>query len=378
MDSVTEVSSSGVFSRLGQSLIGALIGLLLVPASVVLLYWNEGRAVIASTGLAQGQKQLVQAAADRVDPQHDGKLVHLSGALSATQPAQDQVFGMADAGQVVLRRKVEMYQWKESKRSHSSTAVGGTTTTTTTYDYNKVWSDEPIDSGQFHSSGGHGNPPMPLRSETSISQSAKLDAYTVDQNLLQHFKVFQPLAAQSAPAGYRAQDGVLYRGNDPAAPQVGDLRVSFSGVAPQTASVVAEQSSGALTPFSTANGYTIAMIVPGTVDAAMMFAQTRAEESQLTWILRGVGFVLMMVGFMLGLRPFSVLGSILPFVGGLIEAGAFFFALAVSAPLTLLVIAIAWVAHRPLLGGALIAAAALVFYLGHRNRPRKQGAAAAA
>jgi transmembrane protein TMEM43 len=58
-----------------------------------------------------------------------------------------------------------------------------------------------------------------------------------------------------------------------------------------------------------------------------------------------------------------VLGSVLPFLGGLIEAGAFIFALALSVPLTLVTIALAWFAHRPILGCGLIAAAVAVYFL---------------
>jgi hypothetical protein len=371
MDTVTEVSSSGIFSRIGQSLVGALIGLLLLVGSVLLLYWNEGRAVIASSGLAQGQKELVEVAGASIDPRNNNRLVHLSGLLSAAQPAQDEVFGVIDGKQLLLRRKVEMYQWRETKSSHSSTAIGGTKTTETTYDYSRVWSEQPIDSSLFRSSASHHNPEMPLRSATAVSQSAMLQAFDVDPALLERCKQLSPVSdTATPPAGYRQDNGTLYRGN-PASPQVGDVRVSFSGLQQQTISVVAQQSSGTLAPFHASNGYVIAMIEPGVVDAKTLFAQTRSEENSLTWILRGVGFVLMLVGFMLALRPLSVLGSVLPFLGGLIEAGAFFFALAMALPLTLVTIAFAWLAHRPLLGGALLAAAGIAFFLSWRHRPRR-------
>ena len=41
----TETSSQGFGSRLGSSLTGLLIGPLLVIGAIVLLWWNEGRAV---------------------------------------------------------------------------------------------------------------------------------------------------------------------------------------------------------------------------------------------------------------------------------------------------------------------------------------------
>ncbi len=46
-DSVTEVTTTGWLQRIGQSIVGALIGILLVIGSIILLWWNEGRAVEA-------------------------------------------------------------------------------------------------------------------------------------------------------------------------------------------------------------------------------------------------------------------------------------------------------------------------------------------
>src|SRR5712672_310876 len=81
-DSVTEVTTTGWGQRIGQSIVGALIGLLLVIGSVVLLWWNEGRAVDAIRALDRGARQLVEANATAVDPANNNKLVHLSGAMT--------------------------------------------------------------------------------------------------------------------------------------------------------------------------------------------------------------------------------------------------------------------------------------------------------
>ena len=43
-DSVTEVTTTGWLQRIVQSFVGAIIGILLVIGSIVLLWWNEGRA----------------------------------------------------------------------------------------------------------------------------------------------------------------------------------------------------------------------------------------------------------------------------------------------------------------------------------------------
>jgi hypothetical protein len=48
--------------------------------------------------------------------------------------------------------------------------------------------------------------------------------------------------------------------------------------------------------------------------------------------------------------------AVIPFLGWLVESSAFLVALTLAVPVTLLTIAIAWMAFRSLLGGLLIAA----------------------
>jgi hypothetical protein len=54
-DSVTEVTTTGWLQRIVQSFVGAVIGVLLVIGSIVLLWWNEGRAVAAIRALDRGR-----------------------------------------------------------------------------------------------------------------------------------------------------------------------------------------------------------------------------------------------------------------------------------------------------------------------------------
>ena len=116
-DQYTEVTTQGWLQRLGGSFIAALIGLLLVPLSIVVLYWNEGRAVDASRALSRGAAAIVEVNATAVDPQANGKLVHLTGTMQPTTPARDPVFGVTGDGLLRLSRSVEMYQWKETSSS---------------------------------------------------------------------------------------------------------------------------------------------------------------------------------------------------------------------------------------------------------------------
>ena len=372
-DSVTDVTTTGWPQRIVRSFVGAVIGVLLVIGSIILLWWNEGRAVDAIRALDQGAKQVVEANATAVDPTNNGKLLHLSGAMTTRAPARDTAFGVGGDDLLRLKRTVEMFQWTEQKSTHTQRNLGGSETTETTYSYRKEWADHPVDSSHFHEAGGHGNPSMPVRSATIDSQDVRLGAYKVDRPVLDAvsaFASFDPGQATSLPAGYSKTGDTLYRGSDPAAPAIGDVRVHYKAVSAQTMSVVASQTGGVLAPFHDANGYKIALADAGVVPATVMFKEKAHEESIVTWILRAVGFVLMLLGFWLMGSPLGVVLGVIPLLETMAEAGAFLIALIVSVPLTLIVIAAAWMAHRPLIGVGLIAGAIAVGYLLRRLHRR--------
>jgi hypothetical protein len=376
-DQFTEVTTQGWLQRLGGSFVAALIGLILVPASVAVLYWNEGRAVDAIRALNRGAAAIVEVDAASVDPQANGKLVHVSGTMQPTTSARDPIFGVTGDGLLRLSRTAEMYQWKEATSSQSQQSIGGSKTTETTYTYQHVWSDQPIVSTQFKVRDGHQNPPMQVRSANFNADEVKLGAYRVDPSLLNKVSTFAPLQAQSAPpAGYQAAGDGFYHGQNPSQPAIGDVRVSFAGIPAQTISVAAAQSNGVLTGYRDANGYTIALAEPGVVTAAGLFHDEQKSEGQLTWILRGAGFVAMLIGFVCVTRPLTMIFAVVPFLESLVGAGAFLVALTLAVPITLATIAVAWIVHRPLIGGLLLVGAVAAVYLLRQLHPRRPAQAA--
>ena len=80
----TEITRVGYGRRLINSIVGAGFGLLLFAGSILLLFWNEGRAVKTARGLEEGAASVISVAAGPVDPAHEGKLVHFSGDASAS------------------------------------------------------------------------------------------------------------------------------------------------------------------------------------------------------------------------------------------------------------------------------------------------------
>jgi hypothetical protein len=108
-----------------------------------------------------------------------------------------------------------------------------------------------------------------------------------------------------------------------------------------------------------------------------MFQHAATENAILTWVLRGAGFLAMLIGIILIFRPLVTIADVLPFLGGLLGAGVGVLAFSISVPLTLITIGLAWVAYRPMVGIALLAAGIAVFGL-FKSIGRKPSKTAAA
>ena len=147
-DTFTERTSQSWFSKIFGSFVALLFGIVLVPVAIILLFWNEGRAVATAKSLAEGASSVISAPADAVNADNNLKLVHVSGNATTDEVLTDPTFGVS-ATAIRLGRKVEMYQWNEVKNSSTQKDLGGSNETTTTYSYDQKWSDDPIDSTKF-------------------------------------------------------------------------------------------------------------------------------------------------------------------------------------------------------------------------------------
>jgi hypothetical protein len=139
-----------------------------------------------------------------------------------------------------------------------------------------------------------------------------------------------------------------------AEPQVGDVRITFRVVRPATISVIAQQTGDSFRPYQTEAGDKLDMLEMGNRSADDMFQAAVAANTRMTWILRAVGFVMMMLGVGMVFGPLAVVADFIPFLGDLLRAGVFVVALAIALPLSLATIAVAWLAYRPVLGISLI------------------------
>ncbi len=375
-DSYTEVTTDSWFSRLGNAIKGIVIGLIILVIGFPLLFWNEGRAVETYKALKEGAGLVITVPADKVDPKNEGKLVHLTGLATTEETLTDSDFGIF-ANAIKLKRQAKMYQWKENKKSETEKNVGGSTTTRTTYTYEKVWSDSLIKSGDFKKPG-HGNPgEMAYPSKQFTANKVTLGAFQLSGGLIGQIGGGETLAMEgSKPVPERLQGkarwngNTLYIGRNPNSPEIGDTRVEFQVVKPQTVSVIAKQSQSNLESYRTSGGKGIERLEAGTHSAEAMFTHAKQENTIITWILRVVGFLCFFIGIAMILKPLSVVLDVLPFLGNVAEAGIGLVAFVVALGLTLVTVAIAWFVYRPLLAVVLIVAAVGLF-IGYKKMRAK-------
>ena len=156
-------------------------------------------------------------------------------------------------------------------------------------------------------------------------------------------------------------NGFYYGGNSNA-PAVGDTRITFAAVEPDTISIIAQVKKGTtssnsnsnyLDTYTTSRDGSLLLVKRGTFTSEELFIQADAENTTLAWILRIFGFLIMFVSVLLVLQPLATTAvDIIPFIGDCMQGGlesCIFPTIAaiISIPVSLFVISMAWVAYRP-------------------------------
>lgn len=375
----TERTETGWFSRLGGALKGILLGLLFFAAGTVLLFWNEGRTVKTGDSIAEARAVTVPVTdVSRLNPELDGKVIHASGRAETADVLVDPFFGV-NATAIRLSRKVEYYQWVETARTETRKKAGGSEEKVTTYTYAKEWVGSPVDSSVFRDENyktvnfAYGN----FEDTEDFAPTVTFGAYVLPQFMKVAITGAVPLETELSDerrlaleksvslnsSHIRAQNNIIYLGANPFAPEVGDVRVTFTQVPPAEVSIVAKVTGNTFEPFIASNGYSFSRLNMGRVSAENMFAGAEEGNAVLAWVLRVVGALVVIAGLGMVLRPLSVLADVVPFFGNLVGMGTGLIAGLVGAAWSCLIIAVAWVRFRPLLAVSLAGAAVVLVVL---------------
>ncbi len=389
-DTFTTTTRTSYGSRLGSSIKGIGMGLIVFLIGFPVLFWNEGRAIKRTRALNEGEKKVLPIESNVVDPANEGSLVHFTGRAVTEAVLADPVFGICVTGDLQLVRTAEMYQWTEEVREEKEKNVGGSETTKTTYNYTKQWRSYLEDSTEFKHPKGHQNPvDFAFPEESWLAGEVSVGAFAIPPERVGSIGTPQPIAitGDTPPAALPTNATRLAHGwyipakvggGSPQAPQVGDERVTFTHVPQMDVSFVAKQVGSTISAYLTKNG-PVFLQQDGVRSADEMFQSAHNSNKLATWLLRLVGFILLYGGLSAVLRPIRVLSDVLPFLGRIVGIGLGLVSFVIALACWLVTVAVAWLTYRPLIAiPLLVPAGALVFFLVKRAREAKAVPAAPA
>lgn len=376
VDQVFRTTQQGFFSRVGNSILGVVVGLVLVPASVCLICWNEYRTVHRSKGLMEAEKVVVEVPDPfEISKSLDQCLVHFTGKATTEETLADDEFSLSRQA-LRIERQVEMYQWVEHEESKTRDKLGGGRETITTYTYELAWKPDRVESQRFEKKDGHTNPQPRYSSRSLVAQRATIGAFVFRPQLISTIQAWQGIQleketllnsiSESTRKHFAIQgDRLAYSedGSLSSEPKMGDLRIQFRVVEPLVVSLLSKQNGERLDPYRTSNGETIEDVQVGEISAHGMFDSLRLENSIMGWIWRGVGWLLSCIGFALATGPLKAVAKIIPFMGSIVGAATLALAFLLGTIVSLVTVAMAWIAVRPIVGVSLLVIAALGLYL---------------
>ena len=154
---------------------------------------------------------------------------------------------------------------------------------------------------------------------------------------------------------------VLYFGRVPGSPEVGDVRVTFEIVVPAKVTVMAVVDGDSFKPYKAKNGKRFQTLVMGKKSGDEIIDAEKEANNMILWALRILGVMLVIAGLK-GIFGFlETILKVVPFIANIFGWGVGVVCTVIGVVWSLIVIALAWLFYRPLLGiGLLVLAGFLV------------------
>ncbi|MBR4919939.1 MAG: TMEM43 family protein [Prevotella sp.] len=156
---------------------------------------------------------------------------------------------------------------------------------------------------------------------------------------------------------------VLYFGRVPGSPQVGDVRVTFEKIVPAKVTVMAVVDGDSFKAFKAKNGKRFQTLVMGKKTGDEIIEDAEDANSTLTWILRIVGIMLVISALKMIFGFLTMILKVVPFLASIMGFGVGIVCTVIGVVWSLIVIAIAWIFYRPVLGIILLILAAFLIWV---------------
>lgn len=315
---------------------------------------------------------------------YEDRLIHIVGQLSIGEPLTEPDYGI-QVSAVKLKRRVQMYQWVEETMEYNyGESVASVQSDEKTYYYTMEWRDKLIDSRNFYIKSGHTNPTsFPIQSRMQIAEQVhigeiELSIYEIPfhskSNILFQFffsgdtvkdrmNNFLDITSDSRPedTDVKLHSGLYYHCNDIWNPEIGDIRIqfSFAGFENEFYTIVGKYEKGKVVPYETSFKTQVLLVYSGELTLIEAFRAEHHSQKVTTWGFRFFGWLLLFFAA-------TCTATLLNFVfskSQLLSSFApdpnnpVFTNLLLSFSFSLFITSIAWIIHRPYLGGSLLFAA---------------------
>lgn len=388
-----ETTRTSYGKRVGNSFKGIGGGIVLFIGATILLWWNEGRAVKTTKMLNEAQKVCIEMPnPDKIDPAMEGELVCATAFATTQDSLIDKQFNFG-ATAIALKRNVQYYQWVEHSETETKDKIGGAQETTTTYTYSKEWVSYPVNSSEFKDPDyKNANSVLTtIQPEEQWAENVSFGAYKLNESLIHQItsgeavelnideEILKALEGSLARTGkrdslsYVHQEGsTLYIGRNSSSPEVGDVQVYWLKTVPAKATIISVVDGDTFKAFKAKNGKTFQTLVMGKKSADEIFESEHQGNKILTWILRILGIMLVVGGLKKVFNFLETLLKVLPFLANILGWGVGVVCTVVGVVWSLIVIALAWLFYRPVLGIALlVVAAGLIWFFASRGKGKK-------
>lgn len=390
-------------SSIASVIFGPLFGCIFFIFSIIMLWKNERGYVITSRRLTDQMKICETLDPYTLSSENQGKLTYCTASTSCDENLQDKEFKeVTTFNAVKLIRKVEMHQWKEKRERNDNRD---------SYSYGMVWSEDFINSDEFHQQTGHQNVSTNffIKSEDILAKDVHFGQYFLsdelkkltknqtaivisEKNLTEINPKLNSLAKETSKITF-LQDNFINISKDKFQNNSGDLRISFFEVKCGLTTVVAQLENNSFVNHiiegaeneavdievcdnsrgwcyncwnwmcNLAGSITkpiseILWIFEKTLTKDEVFEEVmRDHQNKRNW-LRFLGWFLCCLGIGIFFSPISELLSLIPLIGSLLSTlfswVVLIFALILGTGVSFMTMGIAWFFYRPLISIAVI------------------------
>ncbi len=344
--------------KVKNSVQGVILGIIFLLVGTILIWWNEGNTVKNLKAVDEIQKNVIDIKSDSINPSNDQKLVATNGEVNILDESlKDDTFGIQQKS-IKLKRIIETYQWKETEKKDSNDRV--------TYQYEKNWETELIDSSEFHKSGYTNPTYQPYNNETFIAEEVKIGQFYLNKEQKENIPTPTRLEITQGsylPYGYQLKNNYITNAQDINNPNIGDIRISYVYNSYKNISILALQNEDSFADYISSNGVKINRVEEGLLNSNAIIDKIISENKMIKWVFRGLGAILVILGYTFILNLITTATSFIPIIGNIVGTGIALVSFLLGCIHSLIIFTIAWIRFRPIIGICLLLAVVVLIIL---------------